>query len=115
VDSMLRRLRLNAFSLANKFPENRPRPKVAVLERAYRKPPSYGFCPTPEANWANIEIAEMLKLEALLRYFHVTCKDTVAKAFVNGIQGRAFLANVDVAVTDALITSKPQLRTNAIM
>ena len=40
VDPKQRQLRLAGFAVANKMPVEMPRAKVAVIERAYRKPPS---------------------------------------------------------------------------
>ena len=51
VDQKQRQLRLCAFAEVNKMPLDTPRCKIAVLMRAYRKPPSRTWCPTPEAAW----------------------------------------------------------------
>ncbi len=55
VDGKKRQLRLNAFATANKIDLDFPRCKIAMLMRAYRKPPSYGWCPSPEALWTRKE------------------------------------------------------------
>ena len=51
VDQKQRALRLQAFAVANQLPLNTPRCKLAMLMRAYRKPPTRTWCPTPEAAW----------------------------------------------------------------
>ena len=47
-NSKKRMLRLSGFTEISKMPDDCPKGKIAVLKRAYRKKPSYGFCPTPE-------------------------------------------------------------------
>ena len=54
VNSKIRQLRLNAFTAINKIPTEFPRTKIAVLKRAYRKPPTYGYCPSPESGWSKV-------------------------------------------------------------
>ena len=54
VNSKTRQLRLGAFTLINKLPTECPRSKIAILKRAYRKPPLYGYCPSPEATWTRV-------------------------------------------------------------
>ena len=54
VNSKIRQLRLNAFTAINKIPTEFPRTKVAVLKRAYRKNPAYGYCPSPESGWSKV-------------------------------------------------------------
>ncbi len=52
VDGKTRQLRLAAFAVANKIPNDFPRCKIAMLMRSYRKKPdSYGWCPCPEGLW----------------------------------------------------------------
>ena len=46
-DSKQRELRLLAFAMVNKMPAETPRAKIAVLMRAYRKPPNRAWCPLP--------------------------------------------------------------------
>ncbi len=53
VDQKQRQLRLQAFQEANKLPLHTPRCKIAMLMRAYRKPPNKGWCPNPEAAWGS--------------------------------------------------------------
>ena len=55
VDQKQRQLRLAAFAEANKLQLGQPRCKIAMLMRAYRKPPSRTWCPTPEPSWGKAE------------------------------------------------------------
>ena len=66
VNQKQRQLRLNAFGETNKLPMESPRCKVAVLMRAYRKPPQKGWCPAPESAWAKSTPQDLEKLESLL-------------------------------------------------
>ena len=102
VDSKLRALRLSAFTEVNKMPAACPRSKIAVLKRAYRKKPSYGYCPSPEATWGKIENIQLKELENMLMFFHVQCEPAVAET-VAADQRLAFLANVDVAACEAFL------------
>ena len=79
VDSSLRQLRVGAFGVVNKFQGIAPLTKIAILKRAYRKKPSTGFCPNPEPSWIGIDAELVGQLEALLRYFHGTCKAALGK------------------------------------
>ena len=54
VNSKTRQLRMAAFTAINRLPEDCPRIKVALIKRAYRKNPQYGFCPSPESLWARV-------------------------------------------------------------
>ena len=103
VNQKVRALRLAAFGVVNKIDSRCPRIKVAVLKRAYRKNPSYGYCPTPEAAWGSKHFAELEPLEQLLHYFHVEAKAAVAVLFPEK-QQHLFLANVDCAATEAFIS-----------
>ena len=114
VDSSLRKLRLNAFTAINKIPITCPRTKVAVLKRAYRKPPSHGWCPSPEAAWGKFGSGEIVKFEHYLHYWHAVCKDAVASA-VGHEQVLGFVTNVDVAAAEAFITSKEAKRTQSMI
>ena len=78
VNQKHRQLRLQAFVETNKVNINCPRTKIASLKRAYRKNPSHGYCPTPEAKFHKAPLSMVLKLEELLHYFHVCCKAAVA-------------------------------------
>ena len=104
VDSKFRQLRLNAFTEVNKMPPACPRSKIAAMKRAYRKKPSYGFCPSPEGVCSKIEERELRDLEDLLHYFHVKCEPAVADAVSEG-QRLVFFANLDVAAAEAFITN----------
>ena len=105
VDSKFRQLRLSAFTEVNKIPGSCPRSKLAILKRAYRKKPQYGYCPSPEASWKAVPETQLLDLESLLQYFHFNCKAAVAEAIPkeNVI---AFLSNVDVAASEAFCVEK---------
>ena len=105
VDSKFRQLRLSAFTEVNKIPGSCPRSKLAILKRAYRKKPQYGYCPSPEASWRAVPETQLLDLESLLQYFHFNCKAAVAEAIPkeNVI---AFLSNVDVAASEAFFVEK---------
>ena len=75
VDSKQRQLRLSAFAMVNKMPAQTPRSKIAVLMRAYRKPPNRTWCPCPESFWAKEEKGTLLLLEQVLQYFwHVQAR-----------------------------------------
>jgi hypothetical protein len=104
VDSKLRQLRYQAFAEANKVDARAPRVKVAMIKRAYRKKPSNGMCPSPEASWKDFHPSQLLTLEAMLHYFHVTCKPAYQQL---APQSRnRLMANIDVAACDAFITLK---------
>ena len=104
VNQKLRRLRLQAFVDTNKVNINCPRTKIASLKRAYRKNPSHGYCPTPEAKFHKAPLSMVLKLEELLHYFHVCCKAAVAVLDTEHQQD-ACLANVDVCAAEAFVTA----------
>ena len=98
----LRRLRMAAFIIVNKMNEACPRFNIASIKRAYRKPPTHGYCPAPEAKFHEASDAQISKAEELLHYWHVCQKDAVA--CLNGeFCQAAFLANVDVAVAEAFV------------
>lgn len=102
VDPKQRQLRLNAFAEANKLPLKTPRTKVAMIMRAYRKPPQRTWCPLPEAAWGKAGVPELEALEAVLHYFQATCKPAVAGM---ADQRKAALhANVACAAAEAFIT-----------
>ena len=89
VDSKQRQLRLVAFATVNKMPWETPRAKVAVLMRAYRKPPSRTWCPCPEGFWpkaVTTRPGSLLVLEQALHYFHGTCKSAVADMTARKLQ-----------------------------
>ena len=82
-----------------------PRVKIAMLMRAYRKPPNRTWCPPPEPAWnQQAKTYAMPKLEAVLHYFQWSCKPAVA-----GMQSwklAALTANVACAAADAFIMCK---------
>jgi len=106
VNSKKRQLRLSAFASANAISEKAPWTKIAVIKRAYRKPPAHGYCPSPEPSWASIEWAQLESLESLLRFVHVTCKPDLDK--LTPQSRNTMLALFDVAASDAFITAKPK-------
>jgi hypothetical protein len=73
--------------------------------RAYRKTPTRGWCPLPEAVFSKHHQSALDKLEAMLHFFHVCCKDAIGT--MDDVQRIAFLANVGVAAADALAGIKP--------
>jgi len=110
VNSKFRQLRFAAFEPANKMPQGAILGKMGVIKRAYRMKPRNGFCPGPEPAWGDFAWTELEKLEALLRFFHSTCKPYLLKL---GPQSRTeILANIDVAACDAFFdTCKAKKKT----
>ena len=115
VNQKKRALRLNAFTTVNKIDNRCPRVKVAVLKRAYRKTPSYGYCPSPEPSWCLKTFAELEPLENVLHYFHVEAKAAVADLFVGDNERHQFLANVDCAATEAFLAAPAKKARSAIL
>jgi hypothetical protein len=104
VDSKKRQLRFSAFAVINKMCERAVWSKVAVVKRAYRKPPINGFCPSPEISWGDYGWDHMQKLEDILRFFHGSCKSLVDKLKPHSrIQ---LLGNIDIAATEAFYGAK---------
>ena len=104
VDSSKRRLRLSAWAVLNKMPDMANWVKIAILERAYRKKPTAGYCPSPEAMWGQFSWESLEPLEQMLRYFHVGCK---AQTGLMKPQSRIqLLANMDIAVAEAFLAAK---------
>ena len=99
VDPMQRRLRLDAFQNANKFPLEVPGVKVAVVMRAYRKEPQLTWCPSSESLWRKATGADLQSLEEVLHFFHVENKAAVAGMAAS--ERRVFLANVNVQLAEA--------------
>ena len=95
-----RKLRWASFGQANLLGCKCPRAKVAALMRAYRKEPTRGYCPVPEANIFKHDESDLESWEELLYYFHWTCKDAVAS--VLGSNGFKLLVNVDIATAEAM-------------
>ena len=105
VDPKQRQLSLQAFAEVNKVGLEFPRVKVAMLMRAYRKPPNRTWCPPPETTWTSSTKGQSLtKLEAVLRYFQCTCKPAVAG--MQPLKWVALTANVACAAADAFIMCK---------
>ena len=105
VDNQQRQLSLQAFAEVNKVGLEFPRVKIAMLMRAYRKPPSRTWCPLPETYWTSgTKEHSLYKLEAVLRYFQCTCKPAVAG--MQSLKLATLTANVAVAAADAFIMCK---------
>ena len=77
VNSKKRQLRFSAFAVINKMCAKAVWSRMALVKRAYVKKPVHGFCPSPESPWAEFSEAHLQKLEDVLRFFHVGCKDIV--------------------------------------
>ena len=114
VNQKKRALRLNAFTTVNKIDNRCPRVKVAVLKRAYRKTPSYGYCPSPEVGWCSKTFADLEPLENVLHYFHVEAHSAIADLFGES-QRHQFLANVDCAATEAFLAAPAKKARSAIL
>ena len=104
VDQKKRHLRLHAFVELNKMKPEFPRAKIAVIKRAYRKKPNFGFCPMPEVKWSNSAYIDMERLEHLLHYFHVDCKPAVASNRTETAVA-TLLGNVDFCVCESFYQS----------
>ena len=114
VDPKQRQLSLQAFAEVNKLPLQVPRVKVAMVMRAYRKPPNKCWCPAPEPTWANRDIRSLEKLEAVLHYLQRTCKPAVAG--MPPLQVAALSANFHCAAAEAFILRKePRQEKDAIL
>ena len=104
VDSSKRRLRLGAWAVLNRMPDMANWVKIAILQRAYRKKPTAGYCPSPEAVWGHFSWPVLEPLEQMLRYFHVGCKgQTGLMKPQSRIQ---LLANMDIAAAEAFLAAK---------
>ena len=69
----------------------------------------HGFCPSPESSWAELSEAHLQKLEDVLRFFHVACKDIVDQ--MSPAERILLLANIDVAAAEAFWLAKgPKLK-----
>ena len=105
VDPKHRQLSLQAFAEVNKVDLAYPRVKIAMLMRAYRKPPNRGWCPPPETTWTSTAKTQSLyKLERVLRYFQVTCKPAVAG--MPPLRWATLSSNVACVAAEAFITCK---------
>jgi hypothetical protein len=99
VDSKQRQLRLSAFALVNKMPQQTPRAKIAVLMRAYRNMPNKTYCPCPEGWWPREDMAHLVVLEQVLHYLQGTCKSAVADMPLP--KQHTFKANTHVLAAEA--------------
>ena len=93
VDSKQRQLRLSAFATVNKMPTATPRSKMAVIMRAYRKPPNRTWCPCPESFWSKEDKRSLLPLEQVLQYVSGTCRPAIMDMPLARLQ--SFLANTN--------------------
>ena len=111
-DSKIRQLRYSAFAVPNKMTGRVFWTKMAIIKRSYRKSPTLGYCPNPENAWVSFPLTHVLSLEALLRFFHVTCKANFEKVVVKWKQ--PLMANIDISATSAFFMAaakKNDLRT----
>ena len=113
VDSKHRQLRLSAFSTPNKMGDGLPRCKTAIMMRAYRLKPVHGYCPAPENAWAKQERSSLEKLEALLFYYHTTCKATFEK--MADSERAELLSNIFVAAAEGFIKRKAKEKDRDIL
>ena len=112
VDHKQRQLSLQAFAEVNKVPLQYPRVKIAMLMRAYRKPPNRTWCPPPEPAWNHqAKTYAMSKLEAMLHYFQSTCKPAVAG--MPPLRWAQLTANVACAAAEAFIMRKQRSQEGA--
>ena len=113
VESNTRQLRFGAFAIVNKMNERAAWAKMAVIKRAFRKSPSNGWCPSPEALWGTIPWEHLQILEDLLRFFHVACKhitDAMTPKF-----RITLMANIDIAAADTFFAAKdPKLKNGPV-
>ena len=70
-----RKLRWEAFRMANALGVHAPRVKIALLMRAYRQKPVRGYVPLPEAGFAKMAAKDKGDWEDFLRFWWYTCKD----------------------------------------
>ena len=103
VDSKKRQLRFGAFGVVNKICKGAQWSKGAVLKRSYRKNPVHGWCPSPESKWKDWG-EDILRLEDVLRFFHVECQPSFAK--LKPQLRNTVMANVDIAAADAYYNAR---------
>ena len=106
VDSKQRQLRLLAFAVVNKMPAETPCAKIAVLMRAYRKPPLRTWCPCPEWFWPREEKAPLAVQEQALHYFQGTRKSAAADMPLAKLQ--SFMANANCAAAETYARGEPR-------
>jgi hypothetical protein len=81
VNSKVRQLRLAAFKNVNLIDIEYPRIKVALIKRAYRKKPTFTWCPHPELGWSRMNKNELEVVEEFLHYVHHTCRAWLTEMF----------------------------------
>jgi hypothetical protein len=105
VDPNRRQLRLSAFTTPSEINPELALVKTALIKRAWRTKPTFGFCPNPEADWKRIPVDQLKAVEQLLRFFHLECREYVDK--LTPVAARIkYLGNVDVAVCQAFWDAK---------
>ena len=110
-DPKKRQLRLTAFGEANKVALWAPRLKVMLIKRALRKEPTGTYCPNPESSWGKMADSDTQKIEELLHYFQVTCKEALEACEPDPVRQMAFQANVGIAITEGFITKQSKVKT----
>ena len=65
-------MRSSAFGVVNKLDAHLPRTKIAIIKRTYTNDAVNGWCPDPEARWAELPNTILESAEELLRYLHQT-------------------------------------------
>ena len=89
---------MQTFMEIKKLPDWAPKCRIALLKRACRKKPAYGYCPVLESLWGHANQSHLLNAEQLLHYFHLECAAAVAALKQDAV---AFKATVDCAVLEA--------------
>ena len=105
VDSKKRQLRFGAFGVVNKIEAAAVWSKMAVVKRAYRKPPANGFCPSPEPAWGEFKWNQIRKLEDILRFFHGSCKSLIEAGNWEEYDLVKLWGNVDCDAAETLLTT----------
>ena len=100
VNSQERRLRLAAFAVVNKMPDQAPRAKLAVIFRAYRqKPGPTGLCPTPEPAFGEERHRhDVASLEEVLYYWWKTCAQVLDS--LRGSDGHVLRTNATIRAAE---------------
>ena len=120
VNPQVRRLRLDAFAVANLLPLEMPHLKVAFVKHLYVDGKlAHGFCLTPNtkgvknlADTAQGQFAAALA-EDVLRFFHVTCRAAIEK-LDHGMRIK-FLGNLDKDIFAKLTNAdEPSVRESAV-
>ena len=100
VCSKRRQLRMMSFTNLNKCKAG-PLTKIALLERSLRQKPTALQCPCPEPGLSGLTREEFFDIEDVLFFFHTKCATAVAALPLD--ERRVFLANVDIAASDAFV------------